>query len=229
MFKIIASGNRVRNTLFVATVLGTAVLIPIMKADPVKKRTEVTFSAPTEIPGMVLAPGTYVMKVPDPVTHADMVGFYNPKESHLFKLVRTVPAYRTRVTDRTVITFEERANGAPEAIKTWFYPDDNWGREFVYGKAKTLPVAAVEPQPPAPAPQAAAAPAPATPAPTPAVKAPPVQIAQAQPQSQPQSAPASSAPAPAPQQLPKTASNLPLIFGAGAFLVLTGLYLRLTA
>jgi hypothetical protein len=50
----------------------------------------------------------------------------------------TIPAYRLDVTDQSAITFEERTKGAPMAIKTWFYPGDNWGREFVYGQAASL-------------------------------------------------------------------------------------------
>jgi hypothetical protein len=103
----------------------------VLNGDPVKKRTEVTFNQPVEIPGMVLIPGDYVVKIPDPVTHADMVGFYNTDETHLYKLVRTIPAYRLDATDKTEFAYEERAGGAPMAIKTWFYGGDNWGREFV--------------------------------------------------------------------------------------------------
>ena len=131
-----------------------------LRADPVKKATTVTFAGPVEIPGMVLQPGTYVMKVPDPVTHRDMVGFYNQNESHLYKLVRTVPAYRTRpqLTDKTVLTFTERASGAPPAVNTWFYPDDYWGRQFVY---TSVPVNIAEATPPPPAITEAPAPPPA--------------------------------------------------------------------
>jgi len=114
------------------------ILTATANADPVKKATAVAVYQPIEIPGMVLLPGNYVVKIPDPVTHPDMVGFFNQDESQLIKLVRTIPKYRLEVTDKTVITFEEGAKGAPDLIKSWFYPDEYWGREFVYGKAKTL-------------------------------------------------------------------------------------------
>jgi hypothetical protein len=45
----------------------------VLNGDPIKKRTEVTFNQPVEIPGMVLLAGTYAIKVPDPVAHPDMV------------------------------------------------------------------------------------------------------------------------------------------------------------
>lgn len=202
-------------------------LIPALQADPVKHMTKVTFGAPTEIPGLVLSAGTYVMKVPDPYTHRDMVGFYNPDESHLYKLVRTVPAYRTNLTDKTVITFEERANGAPEAIHQWFYPDTHWGYEFVYSKAEALPQVAETTPPPPPAVTPAPQPAPQPVAQTPPPPAPaPVEVAQAAPPPAPAAAPA---PAPAPAELPKTASDYPLVLSAGVLLIGAGLFLRVKA
>jgi hypothetical protein len=213
--------------LSITTCLGFVAvgMIPSLRADPVKHRTEVTFSGPTEIPGTVLNPGTYVMKVPDPYSHADMVGFYNPDESHLYKLVRTIPAYRVNITDKTVITFEERANGAPQAIHKWFTPDDHYGYEFIYPKAETLPqvAEATPPPPPAVTPAPRPAPQPVAQTPPPAPPA-PVQVAQATPP------PARPAPAPAPaKELPKTASDYPLVLSAGIFLLAAGVFLRLKA
>lgn len=209
---------------------GVALLmvLPSLNADPVKKRTEVTFSQPTEIPGMVLEAGTYVMKIPDPYTHSDMVGFYNPTESHLYKLVRTIPAYRMNRTDKTVITFEERAAGAPEAIHTWFFPSEHYGREFVYSKAEavtpvTQTIAQSTPPPAPPAVTERPAPVAQTPAPAPQQ---PVEVAQATPPPAPAATPA---PSTEPKELPKTASPYPGFLAAGGFLLLAGLALRLKA
>ncbi len=114
-------------------------LTPVTKADPLYKRTEVTFNQPVEIPGMVLVPGTYVLKRLDPyLHHGDYVRFYNPQENHMYAMVRAIPDYRLTPTNHTVITFEERAHGAPQAIKEWFPAGDNWGAEFVYPKAETV-------------------------------------------------------------------------------------------
>ena len=221
---------------FLAGGLAVATL-PGLQADPVKKATTITFSQPVEIPGMVLEPGTYVMKVPDPYTHQWEVGFYNRNESHLYKLVRTVPAYRPQLNNdgRTVITFQERAAGAPQALDTWFFPGDYYGRQFVYGKAQPISLAENTPPP-------AAAAAITQPEPQPTVETQqqseniqqsevttppqePQEIAQATPPPPPPVA-EQPAPAPAPQELPQTGSNLPLIFGAGSFLALAGLMLR---
>lgn len=214
----------VKHRLILSAVLaGTvaAFLIPGARAafdDPMKQATTVTFNNPVEIPGMVLLPGTYVFKMPEVFQHTDdsMVGIYDRDQRHLYKWVRTVPAYRVQPTSNTVITLEERAGNAPQAIKDWFYPGKHWGHEFVYGKAVALTTTseAIPPAPPAPAP-VAAEPAPvAQAAPEPVAPAPPAEIAQATPPPAPEPAPqAAPEPAPAPpaQELPKTASPMPLI------------------
>jgi hypothetical protein len=194
----------------------------ILNGDPVKKRTEVTFNQPVEIPGMILEAGTYTIKIPDPTSHADMVGFYNLDETQVYKLVRTIPAYRLDVTDTTAIALEERAKGAPLAIKTWFYPGDNWGREFVYEKAKPAPVteAVAEPAAEAPPEPVAAEVAP-TPAftPAPAAEAPEARAEFAELALPPPLEPTPTAPL---EELPKTASPLLLIALLGVSSLILG-------
>jgi hypothetical protein len=224
----------------VMSALAGVLLIPALNADPLLKRTEVTFNDPVEIPGMVLMPGTYVMKLLDPLTgestNKDIVRFYDKNEKHLYAMVFAVPAYREHPVDRTVITFEERAGGAPRAINKWFYPDDNWGEQFVYSKVHPLAVAEAAPAPLAPTPAPAATPQPSAQPRRVAqnqLKPQPQQIAQAQPapvRTQPV-APAAAAPAPAQpaqpkRELPKTASDLPLAALAGVFFLLAGACLR---
>jgi hypothetical protein len=180
------------------------------------------------------------MKLLDPLagesTNKDIVRFYDKNEKHLYAMVFAVPAYREHPVDHTVITFEERAGDAPRAINKWFYPDDNWGEQFVYSKPHPLAVAEATPAPVAPAPAATPQPA-AQPQPVPQnqPKPEPQQIAQAQPapvRTQPV-APVPAAPAQAvqpakelPKELPKTASDLPLAALVGGFFLLAGACLR---
>lgn len=209
-------------------------LVPTVKGDPVYKRTEVTFSDPVEIPGMVLTPGTYVMKLLAPIMDRDIVRFYDKNEKHMYAMVFAVRDYRVNAPDHTLITFEERAGNSPRAIKEWFYPGDHWGEQFVYPKARTVALAETAPAAPAP-----------TPAIAPQTPAPPQPVAQSQPQQQPeqlaqaQPAPAHSEPvapaaAPAPpaelpQELPKTASDMPLVGLLGGISLVAGAILRRTA
>jgi len=200
-------------------------MAPLLKADMWDKRTVVTFHQPVEIPQHVLIPETYVMKLVDLDSQRDIVQFLSKKENQVIATVFAIPAYEPNgVHDRTFFTYEERAANSPQAIKTWFYPGDPWGEEFIYGAAK--PVA--NPAPPTnftPRPAAIEEPRPAVqPAPAPVIAqnttpvrqepARPVEVAQATP-----------APAAKQQELPKTASMLPLIALLGGLSAASGLSL----
>lgn len=110
------------------------------------KKTTVTFSAPVEIPGpsaQVLPAGSYVFRLLDSLSDRNVVQIFSKDESHIFATILAIPNYRLRATDKTVMTFAERAAGDPQAIRAWFYPGDNWGQEFVYPKKQALEIARV--------------------------------------------------------------------------------------
>src|SRR4029079_14771565 len=114
------------------------------------KRTSVTFSAPVEIPGkdaQVLPAGTYVFRLLDSQADRHIVQIFNNDESHLYATILAIPNYRLRATDKTVMTFAERASGDPQAIRAWFYPGDNSGQEFVYPKKRAVELAMVTQSP----------------------------------------------------------------------------------
>lgn len=110
------------------------------------KRTSVTFSGPVEIPGdgtQILPAGTYIFRLLDSLSDRHIVQIFNADESHLYATILAIPNYRLRATDKTVITFDERAAGEPQAIRAWFYPGDNSGQEFVYPKKRAVELAKV--------------------------------------------------------------------------------------
>jgi hypothetical protein len=114
------------------------------KADEWNKATVVTFNQPFEIPGVgaqVLPAGTYVFKLLDSQSDRHIVQIFNERRDHVFSTILAIPNYRLRVTDKTVITFRERAAGQPEALRAWFYPRNQWGQEFVYPKARAIELA----------------------------------------------------------------------------------------
>jgi len=137
---------------------GTAWLAPAAKADEWDKRTVLTFNEAVEIPGKVLTAGTYVFKLAEGESDRTVVQVFTQDEQHLVATVIAVPSYRIDPADKTIVTFEERPSGSPEALHKWFYPGDNFGLEFVYPKSETqvavnseqpvlLPAVAVAPPP----------------------------------------------------------------------------------
>jgi len=113
-----------------------------VKADGWNKKTVVTFSQPVEIPGGVVLPaGTYVFKLLDSLSNRHIVQIFNQDQTHIYATILAIPNWRLDVTDKTVMTFGERAAGDPQAIRSWFYPGDNFGQEFVYPKRRAVELA----------------------------------------------------------------------------------------
>src|SRR5437764_3517897 len=127
--------------------LMSVVTVPNLKADDWDRKTTVTFSGPVEIPGVhltgwaTLPAGTYVFKILDSQSDRHIVQIFNKEETTMYATILAIPNYRLKATDKTVITFRERAAGEPEALRAWFYPGRNWGEEFVYPKAKAMTLA----------------------------------------------------------------------------------------
>lgn len=120
-----------------------AVLVAVIPAaaDQWDKKTTVTFNVPVELPGVVLIPGTYVFKLLDSPSDRHIVRVFNADETSIITTILAIPNRRLTPTSDTVIRFEERRIGTPEAIRAWFYPGDDFGQEFVYPKARGMELA----------------------------------------------------------------------------------------
>ena len=75
------------------------------------------------------------MKLVDSQSNRHVVQFMNERQNRVYASAIAIPAYRTEVTDHTVINFYEAATGQAEPIRTWYYPGDNFGQEFVLSEA----------------------------------------------------------------------------------------------
>jgi len=107
------------------------------------KRTTVTFTQPIEIPGQVLPSGTYTIELYESFGNRHIVRIYNADRSKLIATVLAIPNQRLSPTGDNVMKFSERPGSAPDALKAWFYPGDNFGQEFVYPKARAVELAQV--------------------------------------------------------------------------------------
>jgi LPXTG-motif cell wall-anchored protein len=190
------------------------------KADDWDKKTVLTVNSPIQISDAYLDPGTYVLKLDRSPSDRHIVRIYNEKENHLIDTILSMPAYRVRPTGNTVFTFWETPPGTPRAMRDWYWPGDNFGQEFPYPK-HLKEVALATPAPAPPAPPQVEQPAPqaqvevqqqeeiAQNTPPPAPEAAPAPVPE---QPQPEAAqPEATQPEPAPEELPKTATDYPLI------------------
>jgi hypothetical protein len=121
--------------------LGAMAFLPAAQADPWNQKTVFTFSGPVEIPGQILPAGTYVFKVANSQTNRHIVQVFNRDENHVLGTFLAIPSHRLRSSEKTIVRFEERAAGSPQAIKAWFYPSKTYGHEFVYPKSEALAIA----------------------------------------------------------------------------------------
>jgi hypothetical protein len=213
-------------SLAIVLCLGLFMLSTSVRADEWNKQTKITFSGPVQVRNTQLPAGTYIFKLADTQVDRNIVQIFNDDGTHLITTIIAIPDYRVTPEGQTVVKFAETSDGSqvsgavPESgipIKEWFYPGDNFGQEFPV--VPQPQVAAVQPQPaaaptastepPAESPEIAAPPPAEAAAPAaltePAAPETPAETPQAQ-QSEP-----STQPSAASTELPKTASQMPLV------------------
>jgi len=216
-------------------------ITPRVKAQTFNKKTVMTFSEPFEVPGVdaqILPAGTYVFTLVDSLSDRNIVRITNQDGTHVYTTILAIDNVRLKPTDKTVLTFKERGEGQPEAIKAWFYPGNAWGQEFVYPKKRAIELAKIENEPILAMPIETTETVPVETLKT-------VPLAAVQPtgeevpvtavvQAPPAVAPPAAAPA-APQAtlvaetLPKTASSLPLFASIGLLSLFAGFTLLIVS
>ncbi len=133
--------HKLKIAVFCLVALAALFVTSNAKADMWNKATKVTFPEAVEVSGTVLQPGTYWFQVMDSPASRNVVQIWNADRTSLITTVLAIPNYRLSPTGHTVVRFDERPTGTPEAIKAWFYPGDNFGQEFVYPKARATRLA----------------------------------------------------------------------------------------
>jgi hypothetical protein len=201
-----------------AVLVFVSLLPTFARADQWDKKTLITFSQPVEIPGRVLPAGTYVFKLLDSASNRHVVQIFNQDQTQIITTILAIPNYRLNPTGETVVNFAERPTRAPQALKAWFYPGDNFGQEFAYPKSRALELARTEHEP---VPALTAEPTPETLQSVPLIAVTPEQK-EAPVEEAIQTTPAPlqrPAPMVAQAELPRTASSIPLVALLGLSLI----------
>src|SRR5258708_25503598 len=99
---------------FAAVLIGS---IPSVRADTWDKKTTVSFSQAVEVPGAVLQPGRYVMKLVDLAADRHVVQFMNERQNHVFAAAMAIPTYRHRLTAYPAHAFSSTPPGQPRAYQ----------------------------------------------------------------------------------------------------------------
>jgi LPXTG-motif cell wall-anchored protein len=195
------------------------------RADLWDKKTILTVNEPIQITDTVLEPGQYVLKLLDSQSDRHIVQIFNSDQTHIINTVLAIPRERLIPSGKSAFTFWETPPGSYKALRTWFYPGDNYGQEFRYPKhlqqvAMVTTPAPAPPPAPAPAAEPPAQSEAVTPEPTPDQ---PVEVAQNSAPATDQAPPPAETPAQSqpmqPAELPKTASPYPVFGISGALLL----------
>jgi hypothetical protein len=128
--------NMLRRVAFLAC--SVALLAYVMAtpstAQPLDKRTLFTFSGPVSMPGVTLASGQYLFRLANPESGRNVVQVLNADGTKLYGMFFAMRAERFEPASTPEVRFMETAAGIPTAIKTWWYPGERSGYEFVYPK-----------------------------------------------------------------------------------------------
>lgn len=126
-------------TLACAAVLAMA---PIAMAQGLPNQdTYFTFSQAVELPGKTLPAGTYLFVLAD-TSDRHIVRVMSKDRKQLQTTLFAIPSYSLdRPSDKPQVRFMETAAGGPQAIKSWFYPGRTVGHEFIYPREQALRLA----------------------------------------------------------------------------------------
>ena len=133
--------------IFCGVAILSMFLAPAAHADEWNKLTYFTFSAPVELPGIVLPGGTYRFELADPSGDRRMVRVSDKDGSKVYGTFFSMPSQRMRPAEKTLVMFREAPAGSPQAARAWFYPGESYGYEFIYPHRQALKIARANHEP----------------------------------------------------------------------------------
>ena len=135
--------TRLMTSACAAAMLLTMSATPALaQGGPMDSRTEFTFNQPVELPGLTLPPGTYVFRFVDATTGKKVMQVQAKDASNkTYGMFMTISAQRPKASDDAELRFLETPAGQPTAVKTWWYPGNTIGREFIYPKSQAMRLA----------------------------------------------------------------------------------------
>ena len=138
-----------RHVVFLAC--SVALLACVMEtpstAQTLDKRTLFTFSGPVSMPGVTLPAGKYLFRLANPDSGRNVVQVLNADGTKPYGMFFAMRAERFEPASTPEVRFMETAAGMPAAIKTWWYPGERSGYEFVYPKEQARRLAQGASQP----------------------------------------------------------------------------------
>jgi hypothetical protein len=111
------------------------------RADESDKLTLLTFSKPVQLPGITLPAGRYRFQLADVTESRRVVKIQSEDGKKQFGMLLTLQNQLRDIPKDALVLFNETATGQPEAVRSWNYPGERIGYEFVYSRAEAMVIA----------------------------------------------------------------------------------------
>lgn len=138
--------RRIWSSVWVVTTLAFVLAMPA-SAQTSDQRVLFSFNQPVTLPGKTLPAGKYLFRIHDSFSNRQVVQVFSEDGRQIYATFLTIPAQRFEPTSEPEIRFMETPENTPPAIKTWWYPGNPIGHEFIYPKEQALRLARSASQP----------------------------------------------------------------------------------
>jgi hypothetical protein len=134
-----------RSSTVVRTILGLSLGVTLYastaQAQPEDKRTYFTFSSAIALPGVTLPAGRYIFHIVDTTTSRKVIQVLSDDGKKPYAMMNTIPDSRREPAKDATVAFYETARGTPAAVKSWWYPGERDGYQFIYARTQAKQIA----------------------------------------------------------------------------------------
>ena len=131
-----------RNLKMLIAIAAAALCVSVpTRADESDKLTYLTFSKPVQLPGVTLPAGRYRFQLADVEESRRVIKVQSEDGRMQIAMLLSVPNQLRDAPKDPIVLFKETAQGQPNAIRSWNYPGERIGYEFVYPKEQALVIA----------------------------------------------------------------------------------------
>jgi len=140
-----------RSAKVIRTMLGIGLSVTLfasaVQAQPEDKRTYFTFSGPIALPSVTLPAGRYLFRIVDTTTSRKVIQVLDENQKKPYTMANTIPDQRRDAPKDATVVFYESPRGTPAAVKSWWYPGESIGYQFIYPRAQAKQIAKTTGQP----------------------------------------------------------------------------------
>jgi hypothetical protein len=111
------------------------------QAQPEDKRTYFTFSGSIALPGVTLPAGRYLFRIVDTTASRKVIQVLSEDQKKPFTMVNTISDQRRDPPKDATVVFYESPRGTPAAVKSWWYPGETIGYQFIYPRSQAKQIA----------------------------------------------------------------------------------------